>query len=365
MRVEDRKKHLKEGVVPHLIQLLTVTMKISSDVQGLIASDAGAASGGGASAMGATASAAAAFLNDSKSTVRSLIAQFENLAAENRDLRQMLRNQSYRITTVERRTVSLGSTPRERASNSRSVSVDPASTSQPEVVSRLVKLENIVAGHDVLLVESSRNREDARQQNSCLQRQVEQAQETIRRLERRLESQDHMLALRNVALADLEEYISQQEVSSYNGTLLWEISYFARRRNDARTGRQTSFYSSCFLTSRQGYKMCARIYLNGDGIGVGTHISLFFVVIRGQHDENLRWPFTPRITFKLLDQQENEHVIKAFRPDPNSLSFQRPMREMNIASGCPLFCPLSDLDRHAYVRDDTIFVKIIVDTSDL
>ena len=35
-----------------------------------------------------------------------------------------------------------------------------------------------------------------------------------------------MLALRNVALADLEEYIKQQEVSSYNGVLLWKISNF-------------------------------------------------------------------------------------------------------------------------------------------
>ena len=363
MSVDDRKKHLKDAVVPHLTLFLAIFTRVSNDVQGLMASGAGAASGGAATAVGATASAAAAFLNDSESTVRHLLSRVENVAAENRDLRQKLRDQSDRITSVERRTVSLGSTPREGASNSRSV--DPASTSQPDVVRRLVNVENKAADHDILLVENSRNVEDARHQNSYLQRQVEQAQETIRRLERRVESQDHMLALRNVALADLEEYIRQQEVSSYNGTLLWKISDFARRRNDARTGAQTSFYSASFYTSRHGYKMCARIYLNGDGMGKGTHISLFFVVMRGQYDALLRWPFRQKVTLMLLDQDNIEHVIDAFRPDPNSSSFQKPRREMNIASGCPLFCPLSDLDKHAYVRDDTMFVKIIVDTSDI
>ena len=365
MNAEDRKKHLKDAVIPHITLLLAIFMRVSNDVQSLMANGAVAASGGAASAMGATASAAAAFLNDSESTVRGLVTQVENVAAENRDLRQKLRDQSDRITSVERRTVSLGNTAREGASNSCSVSVDPASTSQPDVVRRLVNVENKAADHDILLVENSRNVEDARHQNSYLQRQVEQAQETVRRLERRVESQDHMLALRNVALADLEEYIRQQEVSSYNGTLLWKISDFARRRNDARTGKQASFYSASFYTSRHGYKMCARIYLNGDGMGKGTHISLFFVVMRGQYDALLRWPFRQKVTLMLLDQDNIEHVIDAFRPDPNSSSFQKPRREMNIASGCPLFCPISDLDKHAYVRDDTMFVKIIVDTSDL
>ena len=111
--------------------------------------------------------------------------------------------------------------------------------------------------------------------------------------------------------------------------------------------------------------MCARIYLNGDGMGRGTHISVFFVVMRGQYDALLRWPFRQKVTFMLMDQDNVEHVIDAFRPDPSSSSFQRPRRETNIASGCPMFCPLTELNNHAYVRDDTMFLKIIVDTSDL
>ena len=188
--------------------------------------------------------------------------------------------------------------------------------------------------------------------------------ESVRRQDRRIESHELTPALRS-AMADIEGYVKQQESSSYDGQLLWKISDYARRRNDAVTGKQVSFYSPCFYTSRYGYKMRARIFLNGDSMGRGTHISLFFVVMCGQYDALLRWPFRQKVTFMLLDQDNVEHVIDAFRPDPSSSSFQRPRREANIASGCPMFCSLAGLNNHAYVRDDTIFVKIIVDTSDL
>ena len=100
-------------------------------------------------------------------------------------------------------------------------------------------------------------------------------------------------------------------------------------------------------------------------MGRGTHVSVFFVVMRGEYDALLRWPFRQKVTMMLLDQDNVEHVIDAFRPDPSNSSFQRPRRESNIASGRPLFCSLAELNTHAYVRDDTMFLKIIVDTVDI
>ncbi|XP_022802106.1 TNF receptor-associated factor 2-like [Stylophora pistillata] len=250
------------------------------------------------------------------------------------------------------------------ASSEQRVPAD-ASLSSNEYTRRVTNIENRTADHEVLLVENNRTMEEVRRDLGNIRRQLDTTQESTRRHDRRIESIEHTLALRNVTLADLEEYVRQQEFSSYDGQLLWRISDYARKRNDAVTGQQVSFYSPCFFTSRYGYKMCARIYLNGDGMGRGTHISIFFVVMRGQYDALLRWPFRQKVTFMLLDQDNVEHVIDAFRPDPNSSSFQRPRRETNIASGCPMFCSLAELNNHAYVRDDTMFLKIIVDTSDL
>lgn len=41
--------------------------------------------------------------------------------------------------------------------------------------------------------------------------------------------------------------------------------------------------------------MCLRIYLNGDGTGRGSHLSLFFVVMRGHSDALLKWPFNQKV----------------------------------------------------------------------
>ena len=294
--------------------------------------------------------------------ISDILTQIQTSTTETRDFREKLREQSERITSLERKVASGNLT---AAVASAQVSGDSsAGVPNNEITRRVNNLENKTADHEVLLVESNRSIEQANRDVGNVRRLVETVQETVRRVERRIESIEHTLALRNVTLADLEEYIRQQEFSSYDGQLLWKITEFARRRNEAVSGQQVSFYSPCFYTSRYGYKMCARIYLNGDGMGRGTHISVFFVVMRGQYDAILRWPFRQKVTFMLLDQDNVEHVIDAFRPDPNSSSFQRPRRETNIASGCPMFCSLTELNNHAYVRDDTMFLKIIVDITD-
>ncbi|XP_070532815.1 TNF receptor-associated factor 2-like [Ptychodera flava] len=200
-----------------------------------------------------------------------------------------------------------------------------------------------------------------------VERQRRQDKELIESLERKIRAQDRIIALKDVALAEQDLRIKALEQTSYDGILVWKIKDFTKKQQDAVSGRTTSIYSPSFFTSRHGYKMCARIYLNGDGMGRGNHVSLFFVIMKGPYDALLRWPFRQKVTFMLLDQNNREHVIDAFRPDPTSSSFKRPTSDMNIASGCPLFMPISQIDsgRHAYVKDDVMFIKIIVDTSDL
>lgn len=123
-----------------------------------------------------------------------------------------------------------------------------------------------------------------------------------------------------------------------------------------------------FYTSRCGYRLCARAYLNGDGSGKGTHLSLYFVVMRGEFDSLLQWPFRQRVTLMLLDQSgKKNHIMETFKADPNSSSFKRPDGEMNIASGCPRFVAHSTLEsaKNTYIKDDTLFLKVAVDLTDL
>uniref|UniRef100_H2MYY6 TNF receptor-associated factor n=1 Tax=Oryzias latipes TaxID=8090 RepID=H2MYY6_ORYLA len=185
-------------------------------------------------------------------------------------------------------------------------------------------------------------------------------------LETQLNRHDDMLSVHEIRLADMDLRFQVLETASYNGTLIWKIRDYKRRKQDAVAGKTLSLYSQPFYTGYFGYKMCARVYLNGDGMGKGTHLSLFFVVMRGEYDALLPWPFKQKVTLMLMDQgPSRKHLGDAFKPDPSSSSFRRPVAEMNIASGCPLFVSQSVLESGTYIKDDTIFIKVTVDTSDL
>ena len=160
---------------------------------------------------------------------------------------------------------------------------------------------------------------------------------------------------------DRDFRLSLMENSNFDGSVVWKIPQFSQRMDDARTGKYTFILSLPFYSSRYGYKMCLRLYILGDGIGKGTHMSLFFVVMKGEFDNILQWPFTHKVTFKLINQCGSRDIMDIFQPDPLSSSFQKPKSDMNIASGCPRFISMNNLLRGGFIVDDTIFIKVKVD----
>ena len=173
---------------------------------------------------------------------------------------------------------------------------------------------------------------------------------------------EHSLALHEIQLADRDLKLQMLECTSHDGVFLWKINKFQDRFREAVDGKTISIYSPPFYTSRYGYKLFARAYLNGDGpMAKGKYMSLFVVLMQGEYDGLLPWPFQQKITMMLLDGEQVPHITETFRPDPNSPSFQRPSSEMNIASGCPTFCSHQLLRSRRYVQDDAISIRIIVD----
>ena len=103
----------------------------------------------------------------------------------------------------------------------------------------------------------------------------------VGQLEGKIAETDRQLAVLKVNISELELQLQASLASTYNGSFLWRIPDIKRRRRDALEGKITSIYSPPFYTGRNGYKMCVRAYLNGDGIGYNTHLSIFFVLMKG------------------------------------------------------------------------------------
>ena len=164
-------------------------------------------------------------------------------------------------------------------------------------------------------------------------------------------------------ISELELQLQTALACNHNGTMIWHIPEVHQRIQEAKMGHITSICSPPFYTGRNGYKMCLRAYLNGDGSGEGTHLSIFFVLMRGKYDPLLQWPFESKVSLILVDQDHKKHLVQSFKPNSQSSSFQRPKTDMNVASGCPKFTELSTLDNTSYVKDDVMYIKAIVDIS--
>ena len=181
---------------------------------------------------------------------------------------------------------------------------------------------------------------------------------TITKLEKSMRS-------KHAEFEDRDFRLSLIENSNYDGSMVWKIPQFSQRMSDAQTGKYTSIFSLPFYTGRYGFKMCLRLYILGDGIGKNTHMSLFFVIMRGEFDSILQWPFTHKVTFKLINQTGGKDIIDTFQPDPMSSSFRKPKSDMNIASGCPRFVSHNDLKNGGFIVEDTVFIKCSVDCNNV
>jgi len=131
-------------------------------------------------------------------------------------------------------------------------------------------------------------------------------------------------------------------------------------------GGTVSLYSQPFYTKPGGYKMCLNAYLNGDGAGKGSHLSIYFAIMKGEYDPLLEWPFVSKVSLILINQDCSQDtaykdVIRSFIPDSSSC-FQKPTSFMNPAIGFQRFVPLLILSDSvaSYVKDDVMFVKAVV-----
>ena len=201
---------------------------------------------------------------------------------------------------------------------------------------------------------------------SRVKQEVEMMQAKVRKLNDIVTTSQENQTRYGVAIDEIRLRQDVLDVKTTNGILVWKIPDIRRRFRDAVDRRTISLYSPPFYTSPHGYRMCIRTYLNGDGIGKGTHISLFFVVMRSEQDNLLPWPFKQSVRFTLINQKSHSaSITEAFVPDLNSPSFQKPENDMNIASGFPKFARQAILHDEGFTLGNMIYIKCQVDLSGL
>ena len=129
------------------------------------------------------------------------------------------------------------------------------------------------------------------------------------------------------------------------------------------------WYSDPVYSHFGGYKMCLKVYANGDDDGEGTHVSVYIHLMRGDNDNNLKWPFTGTIKVSLLNQLEDgqHHTEEPWSPDddvPEDTSGRVTESEtVDYCWGQSQFIPHNDLGYKGgqncqYLKDDTLFFRV-------
>ena len=140
----------------------------------------------------------------------------------------------------------------------------------------------------------------------------------------------------------------------------WRLDGFSEVLRKAKSGKEASIESAPFC--RYGYKFKLCIEPNGSGTGKNTHISVFLMIMKSEYDAILSWPFHKKVTFALVDQQENvndrENIVLSFTSDPKRENFMRPVKEENTGFGLYKFISHKKLRERRYIVDDTIFIQI-------
>ena len=117
-----------------------------------------------------------------------------------------------------------------------------------------------------------------------------------------------------------------------------------------------------------GYKMCLWVHANGRHEAKDTHLSVFITLMRGDNDDNLKWPFKGTIKVSLLNQLENgQHLTRepwSHSPNPPKTCSGRVTEgeRTKAAWGYRHFISHQDLYKVGkncqYLKDDTLFFRV-------
>lgn len=201
--------------------------------------------------------------------------------------------------------------------------------------------------------------EDLRTENQTLRTMLTKIQQDLVRM--RIDSQ-----LNTGKLCQLnKDFQLTQSLIDNDGTFFWCIENIQQSFYNAKNSDEPVYLlSSPFYTSKTGYKLSLKVYLNGDKTVRNSHLSLYVTIMRHDFDTLLQWPFPYPITFCLYDQSSRrDHVVHTLKPDLESESFQQPRMESNKSGGIPEFCPLWKVfsKDFGYIKGNRMFIKAFVD----
>ena len=131
--------------------------------------------------------------------------------------------------------------------------------------------------------------------------------------------------------------------------------------------RNASFYGPPFYTNSRGYKLVTFTFLNGFKTTKGTHMSLCAILMKGEYDDTLAWPFSGVVVIEMINWREDKNhqeYTLSFHKGLQNTSTNRVLTVGIASTGCDVqSVPHSTLSyNHStnteFLRNDCIHIKV-------
>ena len=151
--------------------------------------------------------------------------------------------------------------------------------------------------------------------------------------------------------------------------LSWRITDIENILSQAGEKRSTVLESSLFYSANHGYKLILYVYPNGDITNKKNWLSVFLVIMEGEYDALLPWPFHQRITFILVDEQEGsgekKNIVMELTTDLTRSSCAKPVtgKVVKPSIGFARFVTHKNLKTRGCIVNDSLLLQVEVHPS--
>ncbi|XP_014671690.1 PREDICTED: TNF receptor-associated factor 6-like [Priapulus caudatus] len=189
-----------------------------------------------------------------------------------------------------------------------------------------------------------------------LARKTVRLEQENREMQLKVQSMSVLMAQTQAELTSARSQLSTLDARCCNGTFYWQVKNFSTI-NPVE-------HSSGFYTSYHGYKLCLRINVSHSRAPAAT-LSIFVHFLKSENDTLLAWPFSGRIVFTIVDQDDDaarrENIVEPLVADSKLEAFQRPTTRRNPKGfGFLDLVSLACLGTRNYLLHDTLLLKVTV-----
>ena len=193
----------------------------------------------------------------------------------------------------------------------------------------------------------------------------QESREATRKLEEKLEALQRRIDMKVSADKD-----------GGNTRFVWKITSFSERSRQAKEGVKKKIESNSFYTGCYGYKLKVIAYARSTFLFQDPFISIGIVLMEGEYDDMLPWPFSKKITFTIIDQNEDLKERQNYTGYlcPSKQQFPGQVREIfserpggnKMALEVMLwpFISYKVLKTRQYIVNDTLFLQVDVGPDD-